>query len=116
MLCWKEKSDDMVGVGGKKSRDPNSWQDSRRNLLDSDKKWIIRLVVETLVNLIMSTLIYTFAGKFFIQSDGGPIGLCSTACFASLIMKLFDIAWVKLAKRKSISLHLYRRYVDDVRG
>ena len=64
----------------------------------------------------MSTHIYTFAGKYFIQSDGGPIGLRSTACLASLIMKLFDMAWIKLARREGLALHLYYRYVDDVRN
>ena len=74
------------------------------------------LVVETLVNLIMSTHIYTFAGKFYLQSDGGPIGLRSTACLASLIMKLFDLAWMELVKQENLVHFLYYRYMDDVRN
>ena len=113
---WKGKRGDMLSVGGKKSKDVNFWQDSNRNMFESDKRRIVGLLVETLVNLIMSTHIYTFAGKFYIQSGGGPIGLRSTACLASLIMKLVDMAWVKLAKREGLELHLYYRYVDDVRN
>ena len=33
---WKGDRGDLVRVGGKKSRDPNSWNDSRRDLFDID--------------------------------------------------------------------------------
>ena len=58
---WKGDRGDLVRVGGKKSRDPNSWNDSRRDLFDIDKKRIVALVIEVLVNLIISTYVYVFA-------------------------------------------------------
>ena len=73
------------------------------------------VVVEILVNVVMGSHVYTFNGEFFLQVDGGPIGLRSTACLASLIMKNLDLVWIQLAKREGIELHLYYRYVDDVR-
>ena len=45
-----------------------------------------------------------------------PIGLCSTACLASLIMKLWDGAWLDLLDREGVNLVYYFRYVDDSRS
>lgn len=56
-----------------------------------------------------------FCGKFYLQVEGGPIGLRSTACLASLIMKLWDTALLRLLKREGISIVDLFRYVDDVR-
>ena len=50
----------------------------------------------------MSTHVYTFGGKFYLQKDGGPIGLTSTACLAALVMKLLDMAWVKVVVIQAI--------------
>ena len=63
----------------------------------------------------MSTHVYTFQGRFFIQSDGGPIGLRCTASLASLIMKLWDVLWLRLLRREGIELIDFLRYVDDAR-
>ena len=56
----------------------------------SDEKKILAVVVEIGINLVMSTHVYTFCGKFYLKCNGGHIGLRSTACLASLIMKLWD--------------------------
>ena len=63
----------------------------------------------------MSTHIYTFCGKYFIQLDGGPIGLRSTASLAALIMKMWDVAWLSLLENENIQIFEYFRYVDDSR-
>ena len=78
----------MVTVGGKNSKDMDTLQDTSRDIFESDKRRIVGLVVETLVNLIMSTHLLA---RFVIQSDWGPIGLRSTACLAYLIMKILDL-------------------------
>lgn len=92
-LCpkWKGDRADLVSLGGKKSRNKSNWLDSKREIWDSDEKKIMAMVVEVLTNLVMSTHVYSFAGKFYLQRDGGPIGLRSTACIPALIMKLWDI-------------------------
>ena len=76
---------------------------------------ILPVVVEIGINLVMSTHVYTFCGKFYLQCNGGHIGLCSTACLASLIMKLWDTAWIDLLDREEIQLFDHFRYVDDIR-
>ena len=42
---------------------------------------IVATVVEISVNLIMGYHVYIFYGHYFIQKNGGPIGIRSTASF-----------------------------------
>ena len=70
-------------------------------------------VLEIMVNLVMSTHIYVFCGKYFLQRLGGPIGLRSTATIAALIMKLWDQAWVRLLEKENLGVLEFFRYVDE---
>ena len=60
---WRGKREDLTPVGGKKSRDANFWRDTKREIFESDRKKIMALLVEILVNLVMSTHVYTFGGS-----------------------------------------------------
>lgn len=113
---WLGKREDLTTVGGSKSKDPKSWKDTNKNILTVEKKRIVATVMEILINVVMGSHVYRFAGKIFLQSNGGPIGLRSTATLAALAMKLWDIAWLRLLERESISVDEYFRYVDDVRN
>ena len=113
---WRGKREDLITVGGDKSRSDKSWKDSTKSIFESEKKRILAYFVEILVNVIMGTHVYEFCGKYFLQVDGGPIGLRSTAYLASLIMKLWDCAWKKLLEREEVDLISLYRYVDDVRN
>ena len=113
---WNGKREDLTTVGGKKSKDGKNWIDSKREIMDSEKRKVVAMVVKILVNLIMSSHVYCFGGKFYLQADGGPICLRSTACLAALIMSLWDIAWQKLIEWENLDVHLSFRYVDDYRN
>ena len=93
-----------------------NWKISKKDIFPSDAKKIVAAVVEIAVNVAMSTHIYKFCRRYFIQQNGGPIGLTSTASLASLIMKIWDSLWMKLLSREGINLLLFMRYVDDVRN
>ena len=112
---WKGKRGDLITIGGEKPRESSNWSDSRREIFQSDRKKIVATMVEILTNVIMSTHVYSFCGHFFVQRNGGPIGLRSTESLASLVMKLWDQAWVNLLAREGISVIDYLRYVDDSR-
>ena len=73
-------------------------------------------VVEIAVNVVTSTHVYQFCGRYFLQKQGGPIGLTSTASLAGLIMKIWDMAWLTLMEREKLEILLFFRYVDDVRS
>ena len=68
------------------------------------------------INVVMGSHVYSFAGKIFLLSNGGPIGLKSTTTLAALALKLWDIPWMRLVDRESITVDEYFRYVDDVRN
>ena len=106
-LCptWKGKRSDLITVGGRKSKQANSWNDSSKSVFLSEKKKILATLLEILVNVIMNTHIYFFGGKLFLQKESGPIGLRSTACLAAIVMKLWDLAWLSLAKKKWVVCH-----------
>ena len=96
-LCpkWLGDREDMAAVGGTKSKDPTNWRDSQRSPVKLKEKMIIAKVVEIAVNLAMSTHVYTFSGRYFLHCDGSPIGLRSTASLAALVIKLWDMAWLR---------------------
>ena len=67
------------------------------------------------VSVVMCTHVYKFAGHYYLQKSGGPIGLRSTACLAAMVMKLLDIAFEKLLRNNGLEWLLYFWYVDDNR-
>ena len=72
-------------------------------------------MMEAIIDVVMSTHVYKFGNKYFLQHQGGPIGLRSTASLASLIMKIWDMSWRLLLEKEKIDLKMYKRYVDDSR-
>ena len=106
----------MITVGGSRPRIDSNWKDSDKEVFQQELRRAVATVIEISVNTVMSTHVYTFAGRFFVQRDGGPIGLRSTASLASLIMKIWDVLWLQLLKREGISLIDFFRYVDDARS
>ena len=113
---WRGKREDLITVGGEAAKDDKKWYDSKRIIPKGDKRKILAYVIEVLVNLVMASHVYEFEGKYFLQVDGGPIGLRLTACLASLIMKMWNSSWSLLLRREGISMIDMCRYVDDVRN
>ena len=113
---WTGDRSDLLTVGGSKSNGDAGWRDSQKELYEWEKRKIIGYVVEVAVHVVTSTHIYKFCGKYYLQVDGGPIGLRSTASLASLIMKIWDICWQELMDRELIEILKYVRYVDDSRN
>ena len=82
-LCpvWLGDRADLITVGGRKSKSTKSWKNTNRSVFPSEKKRIFACLLEIMVNVIMNTHVYFFAGKFYIQRNSGPSGLRSTACW-----------------------------------
>ena len=51
-----------------------------------EKKMIVATIVQIGVLVMMSTHVYSFDGKIFLQQEGGPIGLRSTCAVARVVM------------------------------
>ena len=97
---WLGKREDLITIGGSKSKDPSLWRNSEKTIFKSDKKKIVASVMDILINVVMGSHVYISGEKIFLQSNGGPIGLKSTATLAGLAMKLWDIAWLRLLERE----------------
>ena len=116
-LCpkWLGDRADLITVGGAKTKSDESWKDTDHEIFETDVKKIVACVLEIAINTVMSMHVYTFCGRVFVQADGGPIGLRCTACLAALLMKLWDVTWIKLLDREGIDIYDFFRYVDDNR-
>ena len=64
---------------------------------------------------LFKTHTYRFANTFFLQRDGGPIGLRSTCCVARLIMMWWDQQLLEVVKKSNLEIVGGARYMDDIR-
>ena len=81
-----------------------------------EQRRIIGLILEVGVLVAMGSHCSEFAGKFFLQCLGGPIGLAITALLASITMKCFDNLWIKLLESNNVKYLTYVRNADDSRN
>ena len=102
-------------LNAKVNRDLNYWEFNEQRLDDVIKKEIMARVIQVCVLVLMSTHSYTFAGKIYKQRRGAPIGLRGSACLARILMSIWDKKWTTLQKKLGLIVHLYYRYVDDIR-
>ena len=58
---------------------------------------------------------YTFGGRTYHQSEGGPIGLRGTCAVARIIMQIFDRKWGELLSDLRVRVWENVRYMDDAR-
>ena len=94
----------------------NNWTHPNHIPTIFEQKLILGLVMEVGILIAMGTHCYEFAGKFFLQLRGGPIGLNITAWAASIVMKCYDNIWMAILRSNKIDLLAYLRYVDDSRS
>ena len=55
-------------------------------LTKKEKQLVKAKVMKTVVLTIFKTHTYSFDQRFYLQQEGGPIGLSSTCCVARLVM------------------------------
>jgi hypothetical protein len=58
---------------------------------------------------------YSFDQKFYLQLQGGPIGLRSSCCVARLVMLWWDDKLVEAMQKMNLSKVVGARYMDDIR-
>ena len=78
---------------------------------------MISLAIEAGIIAVMSHHVYTFNGKIYLQTEGGPIGLELSGAIARVFMLVWDrkllTALNKATQHLDWDLYLYLRYVDD---
>ena len=83
MVRQKERSPKLTGNS---ALDLSKWKFNKSTLTELEKKLIVSMVVECAILTVMTNHVYTFAGKYYLQDNGGPIGLNSTASLSSIVM------------------------------
>ena len=96
--------------------DEKQWVFPKVEITKLEKKLIISEVLRLGVETMFDTHMYTFGGRIFKQSEGGPIGLRSTCAVARVIMNRWDAKWKDKLKINNIDLECDARYVDDGRA
>ena len=101
---------------GRESHDQEQWRFPDVILSEDQKREIIATVVEIATGVFFDTHCYTFGGKRFLQSKGGPIGMRATCAIARLVMAKWDTLWEEKLQDHGIKLELVTRYMDDGRA
>ena len=107
----------VTGAGpmGAESGDQIQWKFRNMELTEFEKKLIIAKVMMIAVKTLFKSHVYSFAGKYFLQKVGGPIGLRSTCAVARLVMLWWDTKLLALVEENNLTLDEKTRYMDDVR-
>ena len=66
------------------------------------------------VRVVFKGHTYNFGDKFYLQLEGGPIGLRLTAMIARLICLWFDFMFSTRCISLGIMMLMYKRYVDNI--
>ena len=72
-------------------------------------------VVAIAVSMGMIHLIAMVRRKFYLQQQGGPIGLRSTCCIARIVMRWWDRQLTEVMAKSNLTVEEKVRYMDDIR-
>ena len=93
-------------MGGESCYEETRWSFPRNHFTKEKMKMIVMRVLEVAVLICMGTHAYTLCGQLYIQSEGGPIGMWFTSSLTTLVMKMWDDAFLKLANRVGLNIKL----------
>ena len=107
----------LTGAGprGPKSNDEIQWIFPKAERTALDRKMILSEVMRLAVEMMFSTHCYSFDGKVYRQTEGGPIGLRSTCAVARVVMSRWDVKFKQRLGEANIMTALDGRYVNDGR-
>ena len=93
---------EVTGAGpmGPDSGDQIQWKFRNVQLTDMEKRQIVAMVMKIAVKKLFTSHVYPFAGRYFRQKVGGPIGLRSTCAVARLVMLWWDTKLLALVEEK----------------
>ena len=92
--------------------DHEKWFDCD-NPNDEQKKKLLGMAIAMGVKIVMSNHTYSVGDKFYLQTEGGPIGLELTGAIARVFMNSWDKKYLKKVKENGLDMKMYTRYIDD---
>ena len=106
----------VTGKGplGKSSNDDELWVFPKAEPTELEKRRLIAACVEIGVKKAFTSHLYSFAGKVYLQQDGGPIGVRLAGAVARVVMGAWDFQLNTIMKENGMVTWLMSRYVDDV--
>ena len=105
----------IPGVTGLVEDEDDKWIHSNLELTNWEEKLVVASVVQVAIIVMMNTHLYSFNGKIFQQTSGGPIGLRATCACARVVMNSWDIACMRKIEMNNVVVNLGMRYMDDTR-
>ena len=97
----------------------NEMRNARRKLEQRDAENMVLMMVASVVQVaiivMMNTHLYSFNGKIYQQTSGGPIGLRAACACARVVMNSWDIACMRKMEMNNVVVNLGMRYMDDIR-
>ena len=114
------KTGTRPGVTGEDPLGPNrgrteQWKLPKVTLTELDKRRIVATIIKIGVMTMFNSHVYTFGGRCYLQSKGGPIGLRSTCAVARVTMLDWDKKYKKRLEDNNVEAEDNDRYMDDVR-
>ena len=111
------RSDDSkaTSLAAENYRDLSGWRVGLKRFSDTDKREMVALLVQINTILLMSSHIYTFGGRTYLQKEGAGIGLRASACLAHIMMCKWDTRWATHQLFQGLTVIRFIRYVDDLR-
>ena len=85
----------------------------RRRPSPEEEKTVLSQVLKIAIQAILSMHSYQWNGEMKLQAEGAPIGLEIAGALARIVMLWWDKEFNKMLASNSISIHLYKRYIDD---
>ena len=93
--------------------DDEKWTKAPDTPTSTQKKTIFAMAIAYLCKLVMTNHVYAVGDEFFLQQQGGPIGLELTGVLARVFMMSWDKKYLKAVTDNGLLMIMYARYVDD---
>ena len=115
----RHKKGSKPGVTGcgpmsKHKNDEELWLFPNMEPTELEKRRLLACCTEIGIRKAFSSHLYKFAGRTFLQLDGGPIGVRLAGAVARVVMGEWDLALSNIMKANKMLIWLICRYVDDV--
>ena len=91
------------------------WTSQNIEWTSMEKKIGLAEMVRIGVICMMKTHVFQWDGRWFLQKNGGPIGLRATCAVARVIMLWWDGQLLAKMKENNLKIEAGARYMDDVR-
>ena len=96
-------------------RDLDKWIFPSRELTNEEQRKLMGAVLEIAIRASWENSMYSFAGSYYLQKEGGPTGRRLTMAASRIVMGSFGKKLNKIMEDAGITVWMKSAYVDDIR-